>query len=109
MSRVCLTLPFSGDGPPPEFRIFTAGIVDTVKGKFLFDEAAAQAVMAEYERHGIDLMVDYDHASLGTNQSPDPAQAGKAAGWFNLQVRNGELWAVNVRWTPPATEALNRK
>src|SRR5690606_21758833 len=39
----------------------------------------------------------------------DPAQAGKAAGWFELEVRNGELWAVNVRWTPPAAEALRRK
>jgi hypothetical protein len=104
-----LAISFTGDAPPSEFRIFTAGAVDTVKGTFVFDDVAAAAVMAEYEKHGIDLMIDYDHASLGTGMSPDPAQAGKAAGWFNLQLRNGELWAVNVRWTPPAAEALSRK
>jgi ribosomal protein L12E/L44/L45/RPP1/RPP2 len=107
--QIRLTIALPGDEPPREFRIFTAGEVDTVKGKFLFDDAAAASVMAEYLAHGIDLMVDYDHASLGTDRAPDPAQAGKAAAWFGLEVRAGELWAVNVRWTPPATEALKRK
>lgn len=80
----------------------------TTKGVFTFDEASAESVMAEYVLHGIDLMIDYDHASLSA-MPVDPAQAGKAAGWFNLEVRNGELWAVNVRWTQPAAEALARK
>lgn len=75
----------------------------------MFDEAAAKSVMAEYEAHGIDIPLDYDHAMLGTDRAVDPAQAGKAAGWFNLEVRDGELWAVNVRWTEPAAEALRRK
>lgn len=96
-----------GDEPPNEFRIFTAGPNETTKGTFLFDGSSATAVMAEYQAHGIDLMLDYDHASLGVGI--DPALSGKAAGWFNLDVRNGELWAVNVRWTPPAAEALRRK
>jgi phage I-like protein len=102
-----LTIALSSDEPPREFRIFTAGEVDTVKGKFLFDEAAAKSVMAEYAAHGIDVMLDYDHASLGP--AIDPAQAGKAAGWCNLEIRDGELWAVNIRWTDPAAEALKRK
>ncbi len=63
--------------------------------------------MAEYVTHGIDLMIDYDHASLAS-VTLDPAQAGKAAGWFNLEMRGGELWAVNVRWTLPAADALSR-
>lgn len=97
------------DEPPTEFRIFTAGVVDTVKGEFLFDAKASKLVLAEYAEHGIDLMIDYDHASLGAESAIDPANAGKAAGWFNIEVRGGELWAVNVRWTPPAAEALKRK
>jgi phage I-like protein len=100
-------LAIAGDEPPTEFRIFTAGWVETVKGTFLFDETAAASVVAEYMLHGIDLMIDYDHASLASGV--DPALSGKAAGWFNLEVRGGELWAVNVRWTPPAAEALRRK
>ncbi len=103
-----LSIAIAGEDPPHEFRIFTKGKVETSKGEFLFDESAAASVMAEVETHGIDLMIDYDHASLAS-LSLDPALAGKAAGWFNLQVRNGELWAVNVRWTEPAAEALRRK
>jgi phage I-like protein len=100
---------FGGEAPPAEFRIFSSGTIDTIKGAFTFDAAAAAKVMAAYAEHGIDLMVDYDHASLSTSASRDPAEAGKAAAWFGLEVRNGELWAVNVRWTPAAEEALRGK
>ncbi len=106
--RQTLTIAFTGAEPPTEFRIFTAGAVETTKGTFTFDATSAKTVMAEYQKHGIDLMIDYDHASLAA-VSLDPATAGKAAGWFNLEVRNGELWAVNVRWTPPAANALRSK
>ncbi len=102
-----LSIVLTGDEPPSEFRIFASGPNETTKGTFVFDEAAATSVLSEYQAHGIDLMLDYDHASLGTGI--DPALSGKAAGWFNLEVRGGELWAVNVRWTPPAAEALRRK
>jgi phage I-like protein len=104
-----LSIAFHGDAPPTEFRIFRAGINETKKGNFLFDAKAAKLVIAEYKAHGIDLMIDYDHASLGADRAPDPAQAGKAAAWFCLELRGGELWAVNVRWTPPADAALRRK
>lgn len=105
---IALSIVVSGDEPPSEFRIFTAGKVETTKGTFLFDDAAAASVIAEYEAHGAELMVDYDHASLA-GISLDPAQSGKAAGWFGLEVRAGELWAVNVRWTEHAAGALRAK
>jgi phage I-like protein len=105
---VRLTVAVPGDEPPTAFRIFAAGPNESTKGTFLFDESAAAQVMAEYQAHGIDLMIDYDHFSLAA-AVVDPAHSGKAAGWFNLEVRDGELWAVNVRWTPPAAESLKRK
>lgn len=104
-----LSIALAGDDPPSEFRIFAAGANETTKGTFTFDEAAAVSVMAEYARHGIDIPLDYDHAMLGTDRAMDPALAGRAAGWFALEVRNGELWATNVRWTEPAAEALRAK
>ncbi len=106
--HVVLSIAVTGDEPPTEFRIFSAGAVETKKGTFTFDDKAAESVMAAYAEHGIDLMIDYDHASLAS-VTLDPAEAGKAAGWFNLEVRGGELWAVNVRWTPPADAALRAK
>ena len=101
-------LSIPGDQPPTEFCIFKAGTIETTKGSFTFDAKAAAAVMADYQEHGIDLMIDYDHASL-SGMAVDPALSGKAAGWFNLELRGGELWAVNVRWTEPASDALKRK
>lgn len=103
-----LSIALTGDEPPSEFRIFAAGKVETSKGDFLFDDKAARLVMADYATQGNELMVDYDHASLA-GLTLDPAQSGKAAGWFNIELRMGELWAVNVRWTEPAHAALARK
>ncbi len=103
-----LSVVLTGDQPPSEFRVFTAGKVDTSKGTFVFDADAAASVMTDYAKQGNELMVDYDHASLA-GLSIDPAQAGKAAGWFNLELRAGELWAVNVRWTAPASAQLSAK
>lgn len=97
-----------GSTPPTEFLIFAAGSVETSKGTFLFDGAAASAVLSAHSAQGNELMVDYDHASI-TSTSADPALASRAAGWFDISMRNGELWAVNVRWTPAAFEALQNK
>lgn len=103
-----LTITLADGDPPSEFRLFTAGKVDTTKGEFLFDVAAAKSVMAAYADQGNELMIDYDHASLDGIRM-DPALSGKAAGWFGLEVRDGELWATNVRWTEPAADALKRR
>lgn len=89
--------------PPTEFRVFTAGIVDTLKGRFLFDDRAAEDVMSAYEEHGIDLPLDYEHAMVDPFSSPADRVA---AGWFRLALRDGELWAEDVRWTPRAAQAL---
>lgn len=109
MKQITLSITLAGDEPPSEFRIFTAGQVDTTKGTFTFDAEAAKSVMADYALQGVDLMIDYAHAAMRASSAIDPAQAGKAAGWFQLELRNGELWATNVRWTQPAAAALQRR
>lgn len=81
---------------------------ETTKGTFIFDEASAVSVIAEYQAHGIDLMIDYDHASLAS-VTLDPSLSARAAGWFQLEVRRDGLYAANVRWTPPAAAALSAK
>jgi phage I-like protein len=83
--------------PPAEFKILSAGINSTTKGQFLFDDLSAAAVMGEFERHKVDLSIDYDHAAVTAGMGGGTAPA---AGWFRLEVRSGELWAMNVRWTP---------
>lgn len=96
----------NGKGPPSEFRLFRRGLNRTTKGDFIFDEVSAKAVMSEFNDHGTDLMVDLEHLSLNKeSNSYDP----DSRAWLKLEVREGELWAVDVRWTPDGTERLTQK
>ncbi len=99
-----LTEQLPGTTPPTEFRIFPRGEFSTTKGNFVFDAASAKSVLAHWKEHGIGLSLDYEHASL--EDAGQIASGAPAAGWYDLEVRDGELWAVNVRWTPRAAEYL---
>ena len=56
--------------------------------------------------HGVDLMLDLEHLSLDQESNAyDP----DARAWFQLEVRGGELWAVNVRWTADGERRLREK
>lgn len=84
---------------PVEFRIFSAGVNESTNGPALFDDAAAARVMATYQAHGVRLMIDLEHKSLDGEDCD-------ARGWFDLEMRNGELWAVNVVWTPDGARRI---
>ncbi len=98
--------PAAGATPPTEFRIFKAGENPSTKGVFLFDDAAAKAVVAAYQAQGVDYMIDLEHHALGDANREDSADA---RGWFKLALRNGELWAVDVKWTPDGARRLSEK
>lgn len=89
--------------PPKEFRIFKRGWNSTQKGDFLFDDEAAKLVMDAYEKHGIERAIDLEHLSIDQeSKAYDP----DARGWFKLSVRDGELWAIDVRWTEDGDKRL---
>jgi phage I-like protein len=100
-----------GKAPPTEFRIFAAG--ETLVrlnecDRIVFDAKAASAVMAAWQRHGADVMIDLEHFSIldPKDKAAARADAVDARGWCKLALRNGELWAVNVRWTPDGARRL---
>lgn len=96
----------SGESPPTEFRVFRAGRNDTLEGPYFFTEKSAQSVIDAREAWGVDCMIDLEHLSTdksSSNYDPD------ARGWFDLELREGELWAVNVRWTEDGAERLAKK
>ncbi len=107
--RCSAALEMAGDQPPTCFRIFKAGWNETTKGNLLFDQAAAAAVMARYKREGVDLIVDLNHDSVDEEACRMRADASDARGWYQLELRGGELWAVNVRWTPDGARRLAEK
>jgi phage I-like protein len=94
---------------PTEFRLFHAGVNHTAKGDFLFDDVAAESVMAAYaaRNHSVPMMGDYEHQSLAT----PPMKALASATQFVPEVRRGsgggpELWATQVQWTDDAKREL---
>lgn len=97
--------------PPTEFRIFAAGKTLVRLNEcecILFDAKAAAAVMAAWQQHGADIMIDLEHFSVMGKEELVKARADApdARGWCKLALRNGELWAVNVRWTPDGARRL---
>lgn len=106
--QTALEISLEGVDPPKEFRLFRAGANETTKGVFLFDEVSCKEVPAAVANWGNDFAVDYGHAMV--DPAPlDPAAAGIAAGWFQPALRDGELWAMNVRWTERALKYLRAK
>lgn len=89
---------------PTEFRIFKAGANPSEKGTFRFTDESALSVMAEFKAHAKPMLLDFNHGT--TFESPTPEQA-IAAGEFTPEIRNGELWATNCRWTDRAKAMLS--
>lgn len=90
-----------------EFLIWKSGRNSDRNGfNVLFDDAAARMVMASYEEHGVDVMIDLEHRSL---EQESRAYDPDARGWAKLALRNGELWAVDVRWTPDGARRLSEQ
>lgn len=101
-------LPEGKDGPPTAFRIMRAGENRTKKGNVKFTERSQKLVLEAAKDYGNRYLIDYRHKAHET-LSLDPAQSGKAAGWCSLEVKNGELWAKEVEWTPTARKMLTDK
>ena len=103
----CVALSVSADAPlPTEFRIFRVGVNETTEGPLVFDVEAAAAVMAAFQKRGVDIAIDLQHDSISQAARAARNDAADARGWCSLEVRDGELWAVAVRWTPDGERRL---
>ncbi len=109
-STISLTVVLGEGGAlPTEFRIFVAGVNETTKGSFLFDEEAAASVMATYAARANDIAIDLEHQMLDSRPQPDPT-ARDARGACRLELRDdGSLWAIGVTWTPDGAQRLTEK
>jgi phage I-like protein len=97
------TIPVPEGDPPKEFILIHGGTNNSENGPYIFDEIAAKSVMAGYERRGTRCFFDWHHASLDKHPL-DPRKAIQSAGWYDLEVRDGDLWATNIEWTPDALD-----
>lgn len=94
-------LPLGAGFPPREIRLFARGMTKTTKGEYLFDDAAAEAVMRAFNEHGIDLAMDFDHGALA---SPD-GRKRDVPGYYRPEVRADGLYAI-PSWTAAGLAAI---
>jgi hypothetical protein len=92
------------DGLAVAWRIFRKGWNTSRNGPVLFDELAAELVMADYREHGARIQVDMDHVSLNKeSKAYDP----RGLGYHDLELRDdGSLWACRAVWTKRGAECL---
>ena len=95
---------------PTERLIFPAGDFVTTKGTFLFDAEAADAVMADWNEWTGGLpqkgSSDYEH-----DQRKDsiPGHMKLDSSSYDLELRDGALWTVNIQWTDLAAGMIERR
>ena len=89
-------------GAPEIIRILPLGHVTSQKGEFDVDEESLQLMREGIARHGVDVVIDYEHQTLDGVQAP-------AAGWVKgLSIQNGYIVA-KVEWTNRAAEYLKNR
>jgi len=99
-----LVIAKSIEGVPQQFQVFPYGRIE-VEGEehAILDEEAMAAIIADFERRGNEMVIDYEHQTLKDVQAP-------AAGWVKMLVSRGKegLWAA-VEWTRRAKEYLENR
>ncbi len=99
-------LHLNGKEAPTEFPLLMPGTwkgYRNAEGKQQTINVTASDIQAAYEYHQArkrrDLVLDYEHRTLTGEEAP-------AAAWFDLAVKDGALYATNVRWVERAKKMV---
>ena len=91
-------------GVPSEFQVFPLGQID-LEGDpaAILDQGGIDQIVADFERRGNDMVIDYEHQTLKDGEAP-------AAGWIKKLINRGKegLWAA-VEWTKQARQHLAKR
>lgn len=82
---------------------------DVPGGHWQLDGQIAAALIARAKALGQDILIDYDHQTLKTDQNGQPAPA---AGWYNadeIEWREGAGLFIKPRWTDRAAALVAAK
>ncbi|WP_272502544.1 phage protease [Aeromonas veronii] len=103
-----------GDGwyqllPVGPFKARDGRPFDVAGGHWQLDGQIAAALIARAKALGQDILIDYDHQTLKTEQNGQPAPA---AGWYNsdeIAWREGQGLFIKPRWTERAAALVAAK
>ncbi|MBS4699362.1 phage protease [Aeromonas media] len=101
------TLTMEADGwqqllPVGPFKARDGRPFDVPGGHWQLDKAIATTLINRVREQGQDILIDYDHQTLKTDQNGQPAPA---AGWYNsdeIEWREGAGLFIKPRWTDRA-------
>ena len=86
-----------------------AGQVKSTSGDFVMDAAGAGLVIKAFRDHGVDLVIDYDHQTLGGSYASPNGQA-PAAGWIKALSFDGRQGLRgDVTWTPDGLHNIDSR
>jgi len=91
--------------PAGHFTAIDGRPFDVAGGQWFIDAATAERLIARTAAAANDLVIDYEHQTLYSEQNGQPAPA---AGWFKSEMewREGSgLW-IKPRWTPRALDFI---
>jgi len=105
-----LTLSAEGKAPTWLELIPAANAEGAITGRdgrtWLWDTQAQRDVLNEYAKRGIDLPLDWEHA---THHRAENGETAPAAGWIDtLEIRDGALMG-RVQWTPRGREQVQAR
>jgi len=98
-----------GKTAPDRFLLLKDGDLDWAGLDLSLDEVAAQRIIAKFNEHGVDLVIDFEHAT--TDVEAGNREKAPAAGWIKaMEFVPGEgLFASEVEWTDEARRAIEAK
>ncbi|MFM5032435.1 phage protease [Aeromonas media] len=103
-----------GDGwhqllPVGPFKARDGRPFDVPGGHWQLDKTIATTLISRAKALGQDILIDYDHQTLKTDQNGQPAPA---AGWYNgdeIEWREGQGLFIKPRWTERAAALVAAK
>ena len=98
----------SGEGvggePPKEILLFPSPKWQLADMTLVVDEAARKAIVSEFRRRKIDIVIDYEHQTL---KAPENGSAAPAAAWIkDLRADDQGVWGTKIQWTEKAASFI---
>ena len=82
------------------------GVVESTNGRFIVDAEGAAMMVESFERQGVQLVVDFEHQTLGGAYSAPDGRA-PAAGWVTrIFYEVGRGVSALVKWNSKTREAI---
>ncbi len=86
--------------------ILPDGLVKTGKGDFIVDAESAKLILEAFKNRGSELVIDYEHQSLG-GQYASPDGTAPAAGWIrSMWYQPGRGVYAMVQWNERARDYI---